>query len=68
MRRIVITGRRDPVAGRVEVTQGLSADQHVLGARFENLKEGAPARVASKGANNDVPAAQATPASSKKAS
>jgi membrane fusion protein (multidrug efflux system) len=68
VRRIVITGRRDPVAGRVEVTQGLSADLHVLGARFENLKEGAPARVASKGANNDVPAAQATPASSKKAS
>jgi tRNA U34 5-carboxymethylaminomethyl modifying enzyme MnmG/GidA len=56
------------VAGRVEVTQGLSADLHVLGARFENLKEGAPARVASKGANNDVPAAQAAPASSKKAS
>jgi RND family efflux transporter MFP subunit len=68
VRRIVITGRRDPVAGRVEVTQGLTADLHVLGARFENLKEGAPARVASKGANNDVPAAQATPASSKKAS
>jgi membrane fusion protein (multidrug efflux system) len=68
VRRIVITGRRDPIAGRVEVTQGLSADLHVLGARFENLKEGAPARVASKGANNDVPAAQATPASSKKAS
>ncbi len=68
VRRIVITGRRDPVAGRVEVTQGLSADLHVIGARFENLKEGAPARVASKGANNDVPAAQAAPASSKKAS
>jgi RND family efflux transporter MFP subunit len=33
VRRIVITGRRDPVAGRVEVTQGLSADLHVLGAR-----------------------------------
>lgn len=68
VRRIVITGRRDPVTGRVEVTQGLSADLHVLGARFENLKEGAPARVASKGATSDVPAAQAAPASSKKAS
>jgi len=68
VRRIVITGRRDPVTGRVEVTQGLSADLHVLGARFENLKEGAPARVVSKGANNDMPAAQAAPASSKKAS
>ena len=66
VRRIVITGRRDAVTGRVEVTQGLSGDLQVLGARFENLKEGALARVAAKGATNDVPAAQAEPASSKK--
>jgi RND family efflux transporter MFP subunit len=69
VRRIVITGRRDVVAGRVEVTQGLTADLQVLGARFDNLKEGAPARVAAKGASgNDMPAAQAEPASAKKAS
>ena len=62
--------RSNSVEGRSEtvVEFQLSADLHVLGARFENLKEGAPARVASKGATNDVPAAQAAPASSKKAS
>lgn len=45
VRRIVVTGRRDPLAGRVEVTQGLAADAQVLGARFDNLREGAPARI-----------------------
>jgi membrane fusion protein, multidrug efflux system len=45
VRRIVITGRKDPARGRVEVTQGLTADAHVLSARFDNLKEGAPAKV-----------------------
>ncbi|HKX44501.1 MAG TPA: efflux RND transporter periplasmic adaptor subunit [Burkholderiaceae bacterium] len=69
VRRIVITGRRDVIGGRVEVTQGLGADLQVIGARFENLKEGAQARVAAKGAaSTDVPAAQAEPASAKKAS
>jgi len=47
VRRIVITGRRDVLTGRVEVTQGLAADAQVLGTRFDNLKEGAPARIAS---------------------
>lgn len=70
VRRIIITGRRDPVNGRVEVTQGLTADLQVLGARFENLKEGAPAKVLAKGASSDeTPAARAEPpASAKKAS
>jgi membrane fusion protein (multidrug efflux system) len=45
VRRIVITGRRDPASGRVEVNQGLAADAQILAARFDNLKEGAPARV-----------------------
>jgi len=44
-RRSVTLGRRDPAGGQVEVLQGLSADQTVLAARFENLKEGAPALV-----------------------
>jgi membrane fusion protein (multidrug efflux system) len=44
-RRAVTLGRRDPAGGHVEVLQGLSADQTVLAARFENLKEGAPALV-----------------------
>jgi RND family efflux transporter MFP subunit len=43
VRRIVITGRRDAASGRVEVLSGLPADALVLAARFDNLKEGAPA-------------------------
>ena len=51
MRRVVITGRRDARDGRVEVLQGLAADAQVLAARFDNLKEGAQAKVvASAGA------------------
>lgn len=45
VRRIVVTGRRDPARGRIEVTQGLPVDAQVLAARFDNLKEGAPAKV-----------------------
>jgi membrane fusion protein (multidrug efflux system) len=45
LRRTVTTGRRDPVRGRVEVLDGLSADAPVLGARFDNLREGAKARI-----------------------
>jgi RND family efflux transporter MFP subunit len=45
VRRIVITGRRDTNAGRVEVSKGLPPNVQVLAARFENLKEGAPAKV-----------------------
>jgi RND family efflux transporter MFP subunit len=45
VRRIVITGRKDIAAGRVEVSKGLAAGTQILAARFDNLKEGAPARV-----------------------
>ena len=45
LRRTVTTGRRDPVRSRAEVLDGLSADVPVLGARFDNLREGAKARV-----------------------
>jgi RND family efflux transporter MFP subunit len=45
VRRIVITGRSDLGAGRVEVTRGLAPEAQVLAARFDNLKEGAPAKV-----------------------
>ena len=62
VRRIVITGRRDPMTGRVEVLQGLTDTQQVLGARFENLKEGALARIAAQGTASGVPAAQASAA------
>jgi RND family efflux transporter MFP subunit len=44
-KRVVVTGRRDEEAGRVEVKTPLPAGISVLGARFDNLKEGAPALV-----------------------
>ncbi|MES2101389.1 MAG: efflux RND transporter periplasmic adaptor subunit [Pseudomonadota bacterium] len=65
VRRIVITGRRDAANGRVEVTQGLTANTQVLAARFDTLKEGAPARIVAKGAGAGMPAASASAASSK---
>ena len=45
VKRIVVTGRRDEAAGRVEVKTGLSQDVPVLAAKFDNLKDGAPAVV-----------------------
>lgn len=64
VRRIVITGRRDAANGRVEVLQGLKADTQVLAARFDTLKEGAPARiVARKPSAPGEPAARASAAS-----
>lgn len=63
VRRIVITGRKDAAGGRVEVLQGLAPDAWVLAVRFDNLKEGAQARV-----GDGVPATPSTasrPADSK---
>ncbi len=65
VRRIVVTGRRDTVANRVEVTQGLNADSSVLAARFDSLKEGAPARVNAQAAGTALPAASASAVSGK---
>jgi hypothetical protein len=45
VRRIVVTGRKDAAAGRVEVLSGLAEEAIVLAASFDNLKEGAPATV-----------------------
>ena len=45
VRRTVVTGRRDEEAGLIEVKSPLPADEPVLAARFDNLKEGAPAVV-----------------------
>lgn len=50
MRRAVTTGRRDEASGRVEVLQGVKPDSVVLAARFDNLRDGAPAVVAGPGA------------------
>ena len=56
VRRIVITGRKDAAAGRVEVSKGLTAEAQILAARFDNLKEGAPARVVAARASGAAPA------------
>ncbi len=64
VRRIVVTGRRDAAAGRVEVLRGLAPDAQVLAARFDNLKEGAVARVG--GSASSVPAAAAPAAADKR--
>ena len=44
-KRAVAVGRRDEEAGRVELKSALPTTLKVLAARFENLKEGAPALV-----------------------
>ena len=63
VRRLIVTGRRDTANGRIEVTQGLSADAQVVAARFDSLKEGVPARVVVQGAGSGRPAASASAAS-----
>jgi len=45
VKRMIVTGRRDDESGRIEVKTALPATLKVLAARFENLKEGAPALV-----------------------
>jgi len=68
VRRIVITGRRDTANGRIEVTRGIAADTQLLGARFDGLKEGSPARIVARAspasAGSGVPAARLPAASS----
>lgn len=59
VRRNVIVGRRDDTAGRVEIKTALPAGAPVLGAKFDNLKDGAPAIVK---APAPAPAPAATPA------
>jgi hypothetical protein len=44
-RRIVTLGRRDNDNGLVEIKTSLPPDLPVLSARFDNLKDGAPALV-----------------------
>ncbi len=45
VKRIVMTGRKDDATGRVELKTTLAADTPVLAAKFDNLKDGAPAIV-----------------------
>lgn len=57
VRRIVVTGRRDLASGRAEVLKGLTPETRLLAVRFDNLKEGNPARVVA--ARAGVPGASA---------
>jgi len=67
VRRIIVTGRSNAASGRIEVIKGLDADAQILAVRFDNLKEGAPARiVAERGAldaSSIAPAASSPSAS-----
>lgn len=45
-RRAVTLGRRDDAGGRVEVLGGVNETSTVLAARFDNLREGARAKIA----------------------
>ncbi|HSI56489.1 MAG TPA: efflux RND transporter periplasmic adaptor subunit [Ideonella sp.] len=45
LRRSVTTGRRDTSRGLIEILDGVKPDTQVLAARFDNLREGAPAKV-----------------------
>lgn len=45
LRRAVTTGRRDEAKGLVEVKDGVKPQAQVLAMRFDNLREGAAARV-----------------------
>ena len=60
VKRMVVTGRRDEESGRVEIKTALPPATKVLAARFDNLKEGAPALV--KGPEAGAPKASATAA------
>ena len=50
VRRAVTLGRRDEAGGRAELLSGVGPNDQVLAARFDNLREGAPARVLAAGA------------------
>jgi RND family efflux transporter MFP subunit len=54
VRRIVVTGRRDLASGRAEIVKGLPAGVQILAMRFDNLKEGAPARVVARRSGADA--------------
>jgi multidrug efflux pump subunit AcrA (membrane-fusion protein) len=58
VKRNVTIGRRDDEAGRVELKTPLPPELPILAARFDNLKEGAPARIA----NPSAPPAALSPA------
>lgn len=60
-RRAITVGRRDEREGRVEVLAGVTPGSQVLGARFENLREGAKASVVATKSAAVASAAASTP-------
>jgi membrane fusion protein (multidrug efflux system) len=62
VRRIIVTGRRTAASGRVEVIKGLAPDAQILAVRFDNLKEGAPAKVVAQ--RNALDASSSAPSAS----
>jgi membrane fusion protein, multidrug efflux system len=56
VRRNVMLGRRDDDSGRVELKTALPADLPILGSKFDNLKEGAPALVKAESTTPEKPA------------
>lgn len=44
-RRVVATGVRDERARRIEIVSGLTGDEKVIGAKFDNLREGMAAHI-----------------------
>lgn len=59
VKRNVLTGARDDAAGRIEIKTALPAGTPILGARFDNLKDGAPAIVKAPSAG-PIPASAPT--------
>lgn len=64
-RRAVTVGRRDEREGRVEVLNGVAVDTQVLAARFDNLREGAKARIVASKSAAVASAAASTPSNLK---
>lgn len=62
VRRAVMLGKRDEREGRVEVVSGIAREAQVLGARFDNLREGAKALVVAAKVAPVASAAASTPA------
>jgi membrane fusion protein, multidrug efflux system len=62
VRRLVSVGRRDEEAGRVELKTPLPPNLPVLAARFDNLKEGAPAIVKAPTPTSSNAKSEPTPA------
>jgi RND family efflux transporter MFP subunit len=60
-RRAVTLGRRDEAGGRVEVLTGLDAQVVLLATRFEGLREGRKAGLASATVSSTASAASAAP-------